>query len=1112
MSRSGSPASTMIIRLEKLVGIRSQLTATVEEYLERIVRKAAGCIPRFYPAHLQKDNAAFEMLSHRLRFRDQEAFSAWVEREGATPAAPHLIEPASMAWDSDEVLPLSSQAVACDSSIHWGAETWRHFGPSLILGGPHCGKTWFLLSEAQRLAQNQKTLLSRREIGLDDSELVLPIFVRLKDAIDDGLVDTRGGDAIRVLLKQTIPNVSTAMVDFAFERAAQQNAVFLLDGFSDVAFEQQYDLATWLQRFVDEHGIQRMFVTSRPSERIAMLLSRLQALQIEDLDDQQITQFSRNWFSPDEPARNPLEGQLRLNPHMRQWIQIPGILAMMCQVCADPDQEFPDRVTKLCHSCLTGLFQISYRSRGLETRDGEVLELVGKVALWLLEGASSTESYTEDQVLKAIRAAQFNLPDENRYHNERPEPVLEMLQDFGLLVPSGGDTTGTEYRFLTPILFDYFAAQELGAGGAQGVASAMQHLYDPSWRNVLRLLGGAIPDRQLAEKYIRDLAHANEDDLFCRPLKTAMHAAFEAGQDKGVGQHLLDVVVNHYLQLPDWFPESWKPRDGAWVNRTIPDVLLTWRGQIGELLLTKLAESTSFDTSAAAIDVLGELGETRVVLELIDWLQVLDARNRYVASEALVRIGGMATVDAVVACLDDPEHTVRHASLQTLSNFKPSADIRSRLTSSLILRLAQDDHAEVRAALATLMGSVEIRDHDVLKLLLNDGDSTVRVRAIETARSQHARELAPELRELASQADTPDAIVAAAACLGQFRDRGSHDLLLKLLEHRNPRVRAAAAGALRRISRGGTIRQVRTWLNVNGSPQGLRYAVEAMARIGGGEVVGELVPHLREVDQAAVPVVAEQLGRLADEAVPELVNCVREKPSDPLSYIDALVAIGSPAAASALTTLLESAASLEWPPAVSAHVATWLGQLHASDARPILEELLRSPDEALRGAAARSRAEIGDLQVGSAAATIVNMLDDPQAVCRRDAATALSRLDRHFFASALGIEALRQLRILLEDAEPDVRAAAAHTLGLLEDCDAVAPLMTLLAAAELAVVARARVALQRIADSTRRALPINLAPDSVREWHTNLSDAVRLVLDETPDDRVPTTRSGSQEQ
>lgn len=260
--------------------------------------------------------------------------------------------------------------------------------------------------------------------------------------------------------------------------------------------------------------------------------------------------------------------------------------------------------------------------------------------------------------------------------------------------------------------------------------------------------------------------------------------------------------------------------------------------------------------------------------------------------------------------------------------------------------------------------------------------------------------------------------------------------LMRLLGHRDPKVRDGAAAALHDLAAADPDPFVR--LLVKGSPEDRARAADVLAGIEGLEA-GRLIAHLDDAD--AAPAVVDLLARTGPRSVPDLVNALGARNGGVRDgAVLALARMGTAAWPALVPRLrdpsrrrrLEAARALEaggWTPAGEREAYAFRSAIDDWDAVaamgptavPFLVEAIADPHPAVRSRAALTLGRCGD---AAAAEPLLDLLArDPAAEVREAAAQSLGLLAAQM--------AVPGLRAALDDPSASVRAASAAALGSL---------------------------------------------------------------------------------
>lgn len=438
-------------------------------------------------------------------------------------------------------------------------------------------------------------------------------------------------------------------------------------------------------------------------------------------------------------------------------------------------------------------------------------------------------------------------------------------------------------------------------------------------------------------------------------------AEFVAALTPAAGHHLVSSVgtaqpdeLPALVQVLGWVPGE--DAEGALVGllerqevrAAALDALVARGGaSVVDALIAQLDHEDE-DVQLAAIDGLGRLGDRRAAAALAQML----GRGRALtvaAAGALASIGAPDVLDALFDLLREPDAAVRHAAIGALNSL---------------------GHPETPHRVASLLRGDDPRGRE----------SAVRIAGYFGY---------PEyVDEVLARCDDPEEAVRRAA-VEQFphlKAEAALDRLVRSLTADQPRVRAAAAGAL---------------ADVEGAGPALTAA-------------------LRDPDLWVRYFAARSLGAQRYEPAFEALEAAAS--SDPVAHVriaaaEAIGAIGGPKAASALADRARDA-----DPAIAAAAARGLGMLRDPAALPPLVELLHSADVSCRRAAMDALAARGDREAVAALRWTAGIEGEEGAAA---ATAALGRVAASLAEGAeLAVDALVELC-----ADPSVADAAAAALA-----------------------------------------------------------------------------------
>ena len=574
----------------------------------------------------------------------------------------------------------------------------------------------------------------------------------------------------------------------------------------------------------------------------------------------------------------------------------------------------------------------------------------------------------------------------------------------------------------------------------RGLLRALDYERDPEVRRKAAEALGLMEDEQALAPLIFRL---NDDDLEVR--KAAARALGQVGDPRAV-----DALTSLVEQGPDELAAVAMRALGeigsADATPTLITILADEDTELREAASRALAligvgavfpllrrmEGSSEDFQNVVRQTLRRMGP-ETVNELA--MQVADRRNleRSKAAQALGEIGNAEAINALVKSLNSSDLHVQPAVMSALATIgEPSVD-------ALIDALDSDSILLVRTAIDALGRVGSPRAAGPLRHVAATRNAVLRDLALKSlARIPDEAAIKPLIEQL--QAEAWAARRQAAIALAQANRDLAAPALIAALSDPEPVVARAAAASLdlhkwKPTAETDPVSAAAFWV-------ALRYWDRAVDL--GGAAIEPL------------------MARLRDAAWEE-----RRGPTD------ALIKLGEPA----LEPLIE--ALQDEDPGVRHSAAYALGRIEEAketEAGDALKELLSDANEPVRAAAARS---LGLLGATEAVPLLIERLHDAPAV-RANASSALAMF---------GDQAVPALAEVLEDEDPNVRAAAAEALGASNSAEAVTPLIDALSDEEESVRLPVARGLARLGDLAVPTLTERLATEE-----TGMQIAIAAIL------------------
>ena len=206
--------------------------------------------------------------------------------------------------------------------------------------------------------------------------------------------------------------------------------------------------------------------------------------------------------------------------------------------------------------------------------------------------------------------------------------------------------------------------------------------------------------------------------------------------------------------------------------------------------LIKALEDKNTRIGSKTASALGEIRDKRAVLPLIKALEDEDENVRYIAAEALGKIGDKRAVEPLTKALED-EYT-RDSAVEALLRFGGGAV-------EPLINTLKDKDEEVRYKAAKALGKTgDKRAVEPLIKALEDEYYSVRQNAAGALdKIGDKRAVIPLIKTLEDENEHVRYIAAEA--LGKIGDKRAVELLTKALEDEDYRVRSKAADALKKL-------------------------------------------------------------------------------------------------------------------------------------------------------------------------------------------------------------------------------------------------------------------------------------------------------------------------
>ena len=471
--------------------------------------------------------------------------------------------------------------------------------------------------------------------------------------------------------------------------------------------------------------------------------------------------------------------------------------------------------------------------------------------------------------------------------------------------------------------------------------------------------------------------------------------------------------------------------------------------------------NANWQTRAAAIAMLGRLGDARSTPLLLSALKDQDSRVRAEAARTIALMAGPTgdsrLLDGLTGALRDPSTDVRIESTYALGRLRDARAI-APLTGLLSDR-------DARVSIAAAESLARMKDARALRVLgssLADNDWRVRARAAQVLARVSADtpvdDATPQLARAVTDKDPVVRYYAAEALAGIGAKAVAP--LVEILRTPRDQDRERAARVLWRIGK-PAVEPLIAFIQDRGVTAEMRaVAAHALGVIGDANATAVLLQLLRDERYFVREQAAFALGQMGQGAVDQIVELSNAgTPATREAAIEALGRFNLPRTVQRLQEALEDRNASVRTAAVNA-----LGQTGSERAVPPLMVLMRDESSPLRGQAAAALGKLGDAALPS----LIGALKDSRPSVRQLASEALGDIGSK--------QAVPALLALIAGDQSGARAEAIEALGKIGDSAAIAPVLEAMRDGSIAVRKKGIVALARFRDPrTTQALERALA-------------------------------------
>ncbi len=787
-----------------------------------------------------------------------------------------------------------------------------------LRGAPGSGKTFITRHTLAEAARQAAARLDAHEVGLDDTDV--PVWVTAKALA--ALPCAGPEDVLPDALQQSLQlPLSPRVRQWLRRGVVSPRALIVVDALDELLESDRPGFEANARLLDRLPG--RVAATSRTmhwDERKGWLgWPRVTEMELAPLAPRQKRQFVQRFFAENAALALNLNRLLQGNFALRQACATPLLLTFGCLLHEEGKVSENTTCAQLYAHMVRQMMSGQWRGLRPPWATDTVVE---ERCLHMLEGIAWRLFSVAPHQNRFTLAAWENAAHAERRALLSPGDLLGELVRVGFVVPSGFEDNGDRCWSLVHRTFlEFLAARALSRWHEKDwLAEARKHFwFEPEWLEVLSFLAGLVPDATPLVQAVE--AEQEDDDLFRSMLcLKARFVGTAARVDAHVLRQTCREVFSFWCSTLDVRQSSLRP----WAATSIG--LVSASAEARRRLVSRLLKLTSIDASeisdsaSAAMDLLGELGDTAAVDNLL--VLVHNSLMEQEAAAALCRIGEPRAVDYLLAlCKEDT--LVRYTVPMVLAEQgdtravdvlwdmlakwtawdDPSlpSEIRDSLdkmevvgTLDRLLDLSKHGSEDVRCAAAVALGKIG-GTHAIARLmeLTNDKDEDVCWAAMDALAQTgdsialdhllaRSRDVDPTLRRLSAGAlaytldpRTIDSLVEmardehagvrerVAAALGEVADSRAVDRLLELTRDGSAFVREEAVRQLGRIGGGVPLETLREMLG--DTDLGTRLAtIGAIGTTGDARAFDALLALTYSRRKGFREAAAEALGRLGD--------------------------------------------------------------------------------------------------------------------------------------------------------------------------------------------------------------------------------------------------------
>ncbi|MEH1945108.1 MAG: NACHT domain-containing NTPase [Nostoc sp.] len=355
----------------------------------------------------------------------------------------------------------------------------------MILGKPGAGKTTFL-----------KYLAIHCIEGEFQAERV-PIFITLKGFAE---ATNKPGLLEYITYITNITEEAINPISFIQDVITYGKALVLLDGLDEVREEDSDRILKEIREFSDRFLKNQFVMTCRIAAR-EYTFEKFTEVEVADFDDDQISNFTHNWFKDKAVKPETFIKRLEENSRIKQLAASPLLLTLLC-LAFEESGDFPANRSELYKEGLDALLKKWDAKRGIQRNKiykklsvQRKEDLLSKMALTTFERSEYffKQKVAEQYITEYIR----NLPGANTDEETLQvdsEQVLDSIEHHhGLVVARAKGI----YSFSHLTFHEYFTAREfvvVRQSSEEALQNLVSHITEKRWREVLLLAVGMSPN------------------------------------------------------------------------------------------------------------------------------------------------------------------------------------------------------------------------------------------------------------------------------------------------------------------------------------------------------------------------------------------------------------------------------------------------------------------------------------------------------------------------------------------------------------------------------------------------------------------------------------------